>query len=181
MRKVGSDISYLPWLIGALVIMPPLVFQVSPLAVLLLPALPLFFIGVKKLLAFKGLKAWEKVAGKLKATDIGVYQVLYDRGGPVDYYFPLAFFEYEYKGQRYESNRYAYDRKSVSSTDSNEIKNLLEQLEEIEQLDVYVNPLNPQQAVLNIEISRKQKEHQWVLLISGILLFIAFIAIWSIS
>ena len=180
MRKIGSDISYLPWLIGAMVIMPPIVFQISPLAVLLLPALPLLYFGSRKLQSFNNLKNWEKVSGKLKDTDTGVYQVFYDRGGPVDYYFPLAYFEYEYKGKIYESNQYAYDRKSVSSRDANKITKLLEELEEAKLLDVYVNPQDPEQAVLNIEVSRKQKEHQWVLIISGFLLFLVFVGVWSI-
>ncbi len=181
MKNFGSDISNVSWLIAALVIMPPLAFLITPLAVLLLPALPLFYFGLKKLTDFKRLETWQQVPGELKTTDIGRYQVLYDRGGAVDFYFPLAHFEYEYQGLTYESNQYAYDRKSVASRDLNEINELIERLEEEQQLNVYVNPQNPRQAVLNIEVSKERKEHQWVLLVAGILLAMIFIGVWNIS
>ena len=170
MKDYGWDIKYGIWLLVAIAASYP-VFTYEPRALLYMAALILLYLGGSKLYKAKTLKSWVKCPGKLLQTEIAVYRVSLGQYSPAtEHYYPLAFYNYTYNGSLLESNRYAVDHKSIWSTDIEKVETAIKQLNEIEKLEVYVNPVKPHEAALNIELSTERLSHLWALTISGLLL-----------
>lgn len=170
MNDFGWDIKYALWLIAALLISAPL-FLWSPLTLLLVVAAVLASVGINGELKNRRVCRWKKVPGKLLKTEIGRYRVSIGQyNEPEDRYFPLAFYSYQYDDYRGESNRYAFDRKSIWSTDREEVENILTKLQAQKSLEVFVNPRQPREAVLNTTVSSTRKSHYRALAISGIII-----------
>lgn len=173
MRKVGSDFKYMLWVFAGLALAFPLVFLL-PLSVPFIIGSGLFFFGAKKINSYKNLKTWVKTEGTLLQADIGGYDEMddYSKNGKNEYYLPLANFSYSWKGSKKESNNYSFDSKSIWSLDPEDIIRKIKDLESLEKLEVYVNPKNPREAVLNIEVSKNRYSHAYAVLASGVLIII---------
>ena len=181
MKNYGWDIKYGFYTLGALILTAPL-FLFAPFLLLVSIALLLIVSGVKQLNKYHSLNKWEKVQGALIQKDIGKYKV--SNGGysyPYEYYFPLAYFSYSFRGQTYKSNEYSFDRKSIWSTDKDAINTILEGLVVGEAVTVFVNPDQPEIAVLNTKISKQRKSHSYALIAAGVLLIITGSVAWYYS
>ncbi len=167
MRKIGSDLKYVPYIFAGLALSFPFVIRL-PLALPFIIGSGLIFWGAKRIYLYKSLKNWEKTEGTLIQTDIGVYEEM-DKG-IIKYYHPLAYFSYIWEGSKNKSNIYSLDKKIIWSVDLEVVTKELTRLEALKQLTVYVNPQAPDEAVLNIEISKNSYSHAYAVLISGILI-----------
>lgn len=181
MKDFGWDIKYALWLLAALILTTP-IFLLSPLVYLFVIATLLTLAGIKRVLIYRDVSSWEKAHGKLIKTDIGQYRISIGQySKPEVRYFPLAYFSYQYGDYSSESNQYAFDRKSIWSTDLDEIDLRLAELEAKKTIDVYVNPQHPHKAVINTQISPSRWSHAWAVLISGVTLLFISVLLWSIQ
>lgn len=171
--NLGWDIKSGFWLLGLLLLAAPVLF-LAPLLLVFVIGAVLLGVGVWQLIQYRNLAGWNRVQGTLNRTDIGVFKVSIGQyTPPQDYYFPLVTYSYQYRGSGYESERYAFDRKSIWLTDMESITCKIAQLEAQKTLEVYVNPARPEVAVLNTEISAQRKSHACALVVSGLLVILA--------
>ncbi|OZB82166.1 MAG: hypothetical protein B7X28_03950 [Halothiobacillus sp. 13-55-253] len=181
MKDYGWDIKYGFWLLLTFIASYP-IFLFEPLIILFVVAIVLLVLGSKQLIRQKNLKKWVETSGLLLETDLGVYRVSHGQfNPPVKHYYPLAFFSYCYNEKEYKSNEYAFDYKSIWSTEQEAVKNIIKELETREALNVFVNPKNPTEAVLNRQVSANRLSHYWALFASGCILFVIGIILWIYS
>ena len=181
MKNYGWDIKYGFYILGAFILAAPILLH-EPFLALIAIALFLVCFGGNKINNYNSLSRWEKVQGELIQKDIGMYQVSSGASSyPDEYYFPLAYFSYSFEGENYKSNEYSYDRKSVWSTDKREIDAITEDLVLGNKVTVFVNPAQPEMAVLNITVSKQRKSHCYALIVSGLLLIVIGTFAWSYS
>ena len=69
-------------------------------------------------------------------------------------YTPLVYFSYLWEGSENKPNVYSIDKKITWSHDLEVITKEINHIESLKELQVYVNPQRPNEAVLNIEISK---------------------------
>ena len=181
MKDYGWDIKHQLWLVLAIFVSYP-VLTFEPLIILFLIAAILFIIGTKQIIKSRSLGNWMEITGSLLKTDIGVFRVSFGKySSPVKHYYPLAYYSYNYNGAHYKSNQYAFDHKSIWSTEQELVEKVIKELESNETINVFVNPNNPKEAVLNRQVSANRLSHYWALLASGCILFVIgiFLSIYS--
>lgn len=178
MRKIDSDLKYVPWIFGGIALAFPITL-IMPLSLPFIIGSGLLFWGLKKINSYKNLRNWKKIEGTLLQTDIGVYHEMDDHSsnGKNEYYLPLTYFSYIWNNSKQKSNTYSFDKKSIWSLNSDEATRKVKYLESLEKLVVYVNPKAPSEAVLNIEISKRRFSHAYAVLISGILICLLGVAL----
>lgn len=178
MKDHGWNIKYGFWLLLAMIASYP-IFSYEPLIILFFVATTLLLIGSKQLLRHKSLSQWVETSGCLLEVDLAVFRVSHGQySPPVKYYYPLAFFSYSFNGNEYKSNKYAFDHKSIWSTEQETVENRIKELESKEVLHVFVNPKSPADAVLNRHVSANRLSHYWSLFVSGCVLFVIGILLW---
>lgn len=181
MKDYGWDIKHGFWLLLAIIASYP-IFSFEPLIILFIIATALLVLGSKQLIRHKNLDKWVEAPGSLLETDLGVYRVSHGQySPPVKHYYPLAFFSYSYNEKEYKSNEYAFDYKSIWSTEQEAVEDIIKELETKEALNVFVNPKNPTEAVLNRQVSANRLSHYWALFVSGCILFGIGILLWIYS
>ncbi len=170
MKDHGSDFKYVFLVLLALAVSLP-ILNYSPFTLLFIISFTLITIGSCKLLKFKSLKKWIQVPGKLIETEIGLFRET-GQGHLIMHYYPMAYYKYNYNGNEIASNKYAYDHKSIWTSELEKAKKVISNLESLETVNVLVNPSNPHEAVLNIEITKNRLSHYWAISISGFILLI---------
>ena len=169
------------WVVLAFLASAP-IFFFSPFLLLFIISTTLFSIGVSQLRQYNNLPKWKQTKGKLIKAGIGKYSVTLGQYSPPEAnYYPLVCFSYSHKGYEGKSNKYAFDTKSIWSTDMQSVKRVLTEIEMQELLKVYVNPKHPDEAVLNITISSNRRSHSWALTVSGVLLACVGGLVWKIT
>jgi len=169
MRKVGSDLNYVPWVFAGMALAFPIMLML-PFSLPFIIGGGLVFWGLKKINLFKSVKKWVKTKGTLLQTDIGVYEEM-DRG-VIKNYTPLVYFSYLWEGSENKSNMYSIDKKITWSHDLEVITKEINHIESLKELQVYVNPQRSNEAVLNIEISKNSYSHAYAILASGIIIIL---------
>ncbi len=170
MKKIGSDINFIPWIFAGLALAFPLMLFL-PLSLPFILSGGLIYFGVKQLLKYKSLKKWEKTNGVLIKTEVGTLEEI-DQYTTRKYYVPLAYFTYLWNKTELKSNRYAFDNKSIRSLDSKEVEKTIEILNSTNSLEVFVNPKNTSEAVLDTNVSKNRYSQAYALIVSGILVTI---------
>jgi hypothetical protein len=179
MRDHGWDVYKAFWIIGGISISFPVVMLIPDVVPFIIGLILLWF-GYKKYSSYRRLDKWEKSQGKLLNTDIGIYRVSDGQYSPATpFYFPMAHYCYTYKGSTYENNVYAYDKRSIWTTELSSVKKTIATLSNDEGLLVYVNPVNPNESSLNIGISSKRYSQAYSLLVSGLIIVILGIFLWT--
>lgn len=170
MKYQGSDLKYSYWIVIALLVIFPVVLF-SPFLVPAIIGGALTWFGASQIRGYRNLPQWHEVKGTLVSTDIGVYEMSEGASGsPVSYFFPIAIYSYVYDGQVLSGASYAYDNKSIWSTNENEARNIILELEQQESIPVFLYPGNPRQSALNLSLSRNRWSHSFALLISGLVI-----------
>ena len=173
MKHFGNDWRVMFLLPVVVLLSAPLVFFVPLLVPFVLGVIPLLF-GIGQIKKYKSLEGWVEVNGNLIQTELGVYDVSVGQyTPPVSHYFPLAQFSYSFNGNEYNSNMYALDRKSVWSTNKDDVLNCIERLKSEDSLKVFVNPQSPEEAVVNLSVSKKRWSHAYALTLGGLILILS--------
>ena len=170
MIKIGSDLKFIPWIFAGLAVAFPLMLFL-PLSLPFILGAGLVYFGIKQLLKYTNLNKWKKTNGALIKTEVGVLEEI-DQYTTHKYYVPLAYFTYSWNNVELKSNQYAFDNKSIRSLDSKEVEKTIELLNSTDSLEVYVNPNNSSEAVLNTTVSKKRYSHAHALIVSGVLVTI---------
>ena len=170
MIKIGSDIKFIPWIFAGIALAFPLMLFL-PLSLPFVLGGGLLYFGVKQLLKYKSLNKWEKTNGVLIKTEVGKLEEI-DQYTTHKYFVPLAYFTYLWNNVELKSNQYAFDNKSIRSLDSKEVEKTIEFLNSTDSLEVYVNPKNSSEAVLDTTVSKNRFSHAYALIVSGILVTI---------
>jgi len=170
MRDHGWDIYKSFWIIGAVILSAPFVF-LAPYVVPFIIGSIIFWFGYVQWLSFQKVKNWITLRGRLLATEMGVYRVSESQHSPpTPYYFPMAHYSYSHQGLSYENNIYAFDRKSIWSQDKSKTQYTIESLKAEKEITVYLNPSNPNQSALNINIAKSRYSQAYSLLLSGVII-----------
>ena len=153
--------------------MAPVVF-LTPKYAPFVVSLGLIYFGYSQVKAYKELKNWISVPGCLLQTEVGFYTVHESQyGAPTKYYFPMAYYSYSYQDNVYKNNEYAFDAKSVSSAEKQEIENVLANLSKQELIDVYLDPANPHESAIDISIGKKRQSHAYGLCVASFIIFLS--------
>ena len=167
MIKIGSDKKFIPWIFAGIALAFPLTLFL-PYSLPFIIGAGLIYFGVKQLLKYKSLYKWEKTKGILIKTEIGELEEI-DQYITRKYYVPLAYFTYLWDNTELKSNQYAFDNKSIRSLDSKEVEKKVGTLNSKDSLEVYVNPKNSSEAVLDTTVSKNRYSHAYALIFSGVL------------
>jgi hypothetical protein len=169
MRDHGWEVYKSFWIIGAVILSAPFVF-LAPYVVPFIIGAILFWFGHAQWLSLQKVKNWIASRGKLLTTEMGVYRVSESQySPPTPYYFPMAHYTYSYQGLSYENNIYAFDRKSIWSKDKSKIQYTIDCLKAEKEIIVYLNPSNPNQSALSINIVEPRYSQAYSLLLSGVI------------
>ena len=171
MRDHGWDVYKSFWIIGAVIFSAPFV-MLAPYTVPFIIGAILFWFGHAHWSSFQKVKSWIPSRGKLLNTDLGVYRVAESQySPPTPYYFPMAHYSYTHQGLSYENNIYAFDKKSIWSKDKSKTEGMIEKITAEKEITVYLNPSNPKQSALSINVAKSRYSQAYSLLLSGVIIF----------
>jgi hypothetical protein len=171
MRDHGWDAYKSFWIVGAVILSAPFVILAPYIVPFIIGAI-LFWFGRTQWLSFQKVESWIVSRGKLLNTEMGIYRVAESQySPPTPYYFPMAHYSYCHQGLSYENNIYAFDKKSIWSKDKSKTEHTIESLTAEKEIIVYLNPSNPNQSALNINIAKSRYSQAYSLLVSGVIIF----------
>ncbi len=124
---------------------------------------------------------WRKTTATIEEASVGVHQVLNDRSGPLAYYSPAVRYTYVHEGRTHSSDCVARDPRGLLSRDRRKVLRLVEMLRSSPTISVYVNPANPEEAVIYPGMSLKRLNHYYAFIFAGILLLALGFALYQFA
>jgi len=152
---------------------------------LLLLATLLVFVGASKLKRYSDKKDWIQSAAVLETVVERSKAIIESQyGAKRKYLYPEVEYEYIHDGQKYKSTALA---ESIQDVWVPEINMLGEKTPEAKKpwrnwgpglkVPVYINPKDPRQTVILNQLSQKRRSHHLALIVSGVLIFFAWLLI----
>lgn len=124
---------------------------------------------------------WRKTVATIESVALAEHQALAERSRPVAYYSPQVQYTYEYEGRRHRGDCVSRDQRSLWSRDRGKVQHVVELLRASPAISVYVNPANPEEAVIYPGLSLKRLNHYYAFIFAGILLLALGFALYQFA
>lgn len=162
---------------GALIIFAP---EHAHYLVLLI-SLVLIISGYTGLLPYKKAKKWLRDTAVIDSIT-ETHDLIQYGGSSTPFYYPEVEYSYLYNGTRYTNSCVTFEKQNIWTCGYNNWGDELPEEDKAwyawsqgNNAEVYINPKSPQQSVLFPFITKKRRSHHMAVIVSGILIFVAWL------
>ncbi len=165
MKSTGFPVALTIFLVSLLAILAAIPLKSGALLLLLLAGFGLLFFGLAHLHKAKASWDWDRGPGQILASRI---EKVFDRMEDEQVSRIQISYSYSLDGRTYKSNRFRLLRSDENVRSFLDAKRFNEKFAAGNTVEVFVNPLDPTDSVLEAGISERARSHQLGLVGSGI-------------
>jgi len=165
MKTMGLPLALAIFLLSVTAILVAIPFEKGALLLILLTGFGLLFLGLANLRKAKASWDWDRVPGQILASRI---EKVFDRMEDEQVSRIQISYSYSLDGRTYKSNRFRLLRSDENVRSFLDAKSFNEKFVVGNTVEVFVNPLDPTDSVLEGGISERARSHQLGLVGSGI-------------
>lgn len=152
--------------------------------VLILFSILLLCFGAIPIIRYRKSEAWQKVDAKIISISESFKEVSSSEYQKIKYYYPIIEYEYNFGGTIYTSSQVSFDIKNVWVPEVDNCGAVSEKnvyfwraWESGSIVNAFVNPSNPSQSCLIIDLSNSRKSHYLSLIVSGLLVLVVGVVV----
>jgi len=165
MKTTGLPLASALFLVSLTAVLVAIPLENGALLLLLLAGFGLLFVGLAHLRKAKASWNWDRVPGQILASRI---EKVFDRMEDEQVSRIQISYSYSLDGRTYKSNRFRLLRSDENLRSFLDAKSFNEKFAAGNAVEVFVNPLDPTDSVLEAGMSERARRHQIGLVASGI-------------